>query len=758
MPNDPRPLRRVVPATAVVAAACATSLAPLAAAHPDDPKVRDLMPRYEGPGWVEASDAEAPSFPAENVVLRGWISLPDFPSNPASGNDSWGWTSPAGRDYALMGLDNGTAFVEVTDPGAPVIRDFVPGPTSLWRDVKTYQHYAYVVTEGVGGNLQVIDLSGLDAEGTVSLVNTISGPGTSRTHNVAIDEVSGFLYRSGGGSEGIRIYDLADPANPTWVATWSTRYVHDLQVVTYESGPYAGKQIAYLCSGFNGGFVDTGLTVLDVTDKSSLQVLDQAYWPSAAYSHQAWLNEDRTKLYLNDELDEQDFGLETTIHVFDVSDPANVVHEGAFTSGNDAVGHNLYVRGDRLFAANYRSGMRVYDLASDPLSPPEVAFFDTFPSDDAGFFNGAWNVYPFFESGTIIISDLERGLFVVELVEPRIAVAYPEGRPELVDPAGDTVRALVDELEPGALDGAEVLLVADPDGDAGPADPVAASMTSLGGGLFEGTLPSAECGDLVSWWIEVTFADGEQVSSPANAPAESWSAIAATGSVAVFADDAETNPGWTVTNVQVTGGAWERGVPAGDGDRGDPLSDFDGSGAAWLTENAPGDTDVDGGPTILTSPAIDLAGAEAVMLSYARWFTNDDGDDDELALEVSADGGATWVELESTGAIDGWERRTLRLDAAIPTTDDVRIRFLATDNPNDSVTEAGIDAVRIEVLECAPAGPPEDVDGDGSVGFGDLLAVLAAFGPCDGPPCPEDVDGDGAIGFDDVLAVLSAWG
>ncbi len=755
MPIVPRPLRRLVPTVAIAAAACA---APFAAAHPDDPKVRDLMPRYEGPGWVEASDAEAPFFPAENTVLRSWISLPDFPSNPASGNDCWGWTSPAGREYALMGLDNGTAFVEVTDPGAPVIRDFVPGPTSLWRDVKTYEHYAYVVTEGTGGELQVVDLSGLDAEGTVTLVTTVGGPGTSRTHNVAIDEVSGYLYRSGGGAEGIRIYDLADPANPTWVATWSTRYVHDLQVVTYDSGPYAGRQIAYLCSGFNGGFVETGLTVLDVTDKSSLEVLDQAFWPSAAYSHQAWLNEDRTKLYLNDELDEQEFGLETTIHVFDVTDPADVAYEGAFTSGNAAVGHNLYVRGDRLFSANYRSGLRIYDLASDPLSPPEVAFFDTFPGDDAGFFNGAWNAYPFFESGTIIISDLERGLFVIDLVEPRVAVSYPDGRPELVDPSGEAVRALIEELEPGALAGADVTLVADPDGDAGPDDPIGTPMTALGGGTWEAALPASACGDLVSWWIEVTFADGEQAASPPNAPLETWTAIAATGRTAVFADDAETNPGWAVTNVQVTGGAWERGVPAGDGDRGDPIADFDGSGAAWLTENGPGNTDVDGGPTVLTSPTIDLAGAEAVILRYARWFTNDDGDDDDLALEVSSDDGTTWVELESTGAITGWEERTLRLDAAIPPTDEVRIRFLATDNPNDSVTEAGIDAVRIEVLECAPAGPPEDVDGDGSVGFGDLLAVLAAFGPCDDPPCPEDVDDSGAIGFDDVLAVLSAWG
>lgn len=759
MPTELRSARRLL-SVAAIAAVAATST--LSFAHPDDPKARDKMPRFEGPGWVEASDGIGPElFEAVNMTLRGWITLPEFGTNPDSGNDCWGWTSPLGREYALMGLSNGTAFVDVSDPGSPEIRNVVPGLSSLWRDVKTYQNYAYVVTEAEGGNLQVIDMSDLDAGGEATLVNTVSGPGTSRTHNVAIDTDSGFLYRSGGSGEGIRIYDLADPGNPTWVATWSTKYVHDLQVATYDSGPFAGRQLAYLCGGFNGGFVETGVTVLDVTDKSNLTVISETSWPSSAYSHQGWLNEDRTRLYVNDELDEGDFGIPTTIHVLDVSDPSNISYEGGFTNGNAAVGHNLYIKGDRLYAAHYRSGVRVFDLTSDPLAPEEIAYFDTFPGSDEAFFNGAWNVYPFFESGNILISDLERGLFIVDLQEPRVAVSYPDGRPDLVDPAGGTIRAGVDELVEGALDGAIVRLISDL-GEGATSTPM-----SLGkDGVWEGVLPVANCGDAVAWWIEVEFDDADQVTSPAGAPNQSWFAQAAVGSTAVLDDDGETNPGWTVVDgAGLTDGAWTRGVPVGGGDRGDPAEDGDGSGSCWLTDNEDGNSDVDGGATTLVSPIIDATG-EVVLLSYLRWYDNTFGgapNADVFTVEISPDGGANWLPLEvvgpdGPGTSGGWVPfQAILADLELPSTDQLRLRFTADDAGDGSVIEAAIDAVRIEVLDCGVATVPEDVNGDGIVGFADLLEVLATFGPCAGTPCPGDIDDSGAVDFADLLAVLSAW-
>jgi len=264
-------------------------------------------------------------------------------------------------------------------------------------------------------------------------------------------------------------------------------------------------------------------------------------------------------------------------------------------------------------------------------------------------------------------------------------------------------------------------------------------------------LDPVPCGATVGLAFEIESVDGRVYREPAQ-PGELIEIPAAVRSD-FFTDDAETDPGWTVQSIALTGGEWERGVPAGNGDRGDPLTDADGSGAAWLTENAPGNTDVDGGPTRITSPTIDLSGADDPLLRVARWMRNDDGDGDRLRTFLSDDDGATWVEVDATGSLPDWTTLTVRVaDHVIPSST-VRVRFQVADVPNNSITEAGIDAVAFYTLGCPAVGP--DVDGDGTVGFGDLAAVLAAWGPCDG--CPEDVDGDGTVELDDLLAVLAAF-
>jgi len=416
-------------------------------AHPDDPKVRDRIGRVEGPGWRAAATGTestarrrgdwnddggkaqpqqgAPQFDALNIKLESWLTLSEL-GNATSGNDCWGYVSPSGREYALMGVSNGTAFVEITDPADPDIVAFIAGYQSVWRDIKVYSHYAYVVSEAVGSGIQVVDMSQID-QGIVSLVNTVTGQGTDRTHNVAIDETSGFLYRCGGGNNGLRIYNLgANPVNPPYVGAWSTRYVHDAQVITYESGPYAGRQIGFLCAGFNGGWVETGLTVLDLTNKNNIIELGHYFYEDTAYSHQVWLSEDRKYAYLNDELD-GDVAMTSRMHVFRVDDLDNIEYRGWFTNGNTAITHNLYVRGDLIFAANYRSGLRVFDRSADPENAVEVAYFNTFPDNDDALFNGLWSSYPFFPSGTVIGSDLERGLFVWTLTLPLLGDINGDG-------------------------------------------------------------------------------------------------------------------------------------------------------------------------------------------------------------------------------------------------------------------------------------------------------------------------------------------
>ena len=339
-----------------------------------------------------------------SLQLRSQLGPGALGSSGAS--DCWGYVAPSGREYAIICTTNGNAFVEVTDPDNPVVVSIQPGPVTGTRDVKTYADRAYSVGEG-GGGIQVFDLSLIDS-GVVSFVGNVTTGGGLTTHNVAIDEESGFLYRCRGGSTGLRIYDLNQSLDdPPFVGSWSVKTVHDAQVVTYTSGPLAGRQIAYCSTGFAAD-----LTIVDVTDKSQPVALSSITWPQNAHGHQGWLDEQRRYFYLNDESDESFFNLPTTTHVFDVSDPSNPSYAGSFTNGNNAVGHNGFVKGDLLYEANYTSGLRVFDLSVDPVNPPEIDFYDTYPGGDPTQFVGLWGVYPFFPSGTVIGSDTQRGLFV----------------------------------------------------------------------------------------------------------------------------------------------------------------------------------------------------------------------------------------------------------------------------------------------------------------------------------------------------------
>lgn len=408
--------RAVVLLTAIIVF---SSVSSLLLAHPDDPKILDWQPPYPGPGWLGDIDAEPrdPMYDSSGITLRSWVSISDFVAAGAAGttrtSNCWGYTSPNGREYAIIGLETGVAFVEITNPGNAQIVKILSAPSSIWNEQKTYQNYAYSVSEG-GQGVKVFNLSNIDGTGSnrVTWVRDVTAPDTSATHTVTVDTDSGFLYRNGGGNNGLRIYSLSNPSNPSFVGSWSTRYVHDSQVVTYTSGPYAGKQIAFCYTGFNGGFTEPGIDILDVTSKSNIIDLGRIVYPGGKFSHQAWLSADKRLLYLDDELDEPD--VRTTTYIFDVSNLSNPTFVRTFNNNNSAIGHNLYLRNCLIYEANYTSGLRLFSLAN-PYAPVEVGYFDTSSDYTGATFNGAWGVYPFFPSGSVIISDIERGLFVLDV-------------------------------------------------------------------------------------------------------------------------------------------------------------------------------------------------------------------------------------------------------------------------------------------------------------------------------------------------------
>lgn len=373
------------------------------------------------------------TFPSSGVALLSQIPLSGFSSGTTAGNDIWGYVSPSGREYAIIGLWKSVAVVEVTDPVNPVIVGEIPGPSSTWRDMKTYGEFAYAVIDQSGLGLQVIDLRNVDS-GSVSLIQTTLLNGSLFTaHNIALNEESGFAYLVATNMGALVAVDLSNPTNPQLAGVWSNHALHDVQVVSYNEGPFAGREICF------GSATNAGLWIIDVTDKNNMFVVSTEAYPNVTYCHQTWLSEDRKFVYVDDELDElQNPNVNTTTtYIINVEDLDNPFYVRSFTTGLPSIDHNLMVRGDFVFEANYTSGLRIFDV-SDHDDIQQVGFFDTYPVSDARNFNGAWGIYPFLPSGVVLVSDINRGLFVLDPSAALGQVTIPE--PPLAAPVPFDVR------------------------------------------------------------------------------------------------------------------------------------------------------------------------------------------------------------------------------------------------------------------------------------------------------------------------------
>ncbi len=707
-------------------------------------------------GLVLVSPARA-QFASQNVELKSWLNLSQL-GGAASGNDCWGYTSGSGREYALMGISNAMVVVEVTDPASPVVIGSIPHTDTLWGDVKTYLTYAYVVNDNGGGGMDVIDLSDVD-NGNVTKIQSLTVGGLSTSHNVAINTDSGYLYLCGGNIASGRLvaYDLADPADPVQVGSvnslWGT-YVHDAQIVTYTSGPNAGKEIAFCANGA------TGLDIYDVTAKGNMFRLSRSTYPNLSYAHQCWLSDDKQYLYLNDETD----GVNET-HIFHVTDLSNPVHVTSYDSGVGATDHNVYVHNGYIFEAEYHAGVRIFCL-EDPVAPVQTGWFDTYPENDGSGFDGAWSVYPFFPSGTLLVSDIDRGLFVLDpseaLTAGSLVVDYPNGRPTMVAPGGGTTLQVDVNGSCGATVAAGTAMF---HYDLGSGF-IAVPMNEIGGSVFEATFPAADCGSVIEYYVSVQSEGGATVTDPAGAPAAAYTAIAASGEAVLLADNFETDEGWTPANLGATSGDWQRGVPVDDPDWPyDPASDADGSGQCWVTQNQVGNTDVDDGAVQLTSPMLDLsAGNVTISYDYYLNLTLEQGTD-MLLVEISSDGDlGPWTEIarhDTTGGTS-WRHHEIApselIDAGVTLTSTMSIRFTANDATDQSIVEAGLDAFQLNQLECDSV--PGDTNGDGIVGIDDFLFLLGNWGPC-AEPCPPsctaDFDGDCTVGIGDFLILLGNW-
>ena len=388
----------------------------------------------------ECQDGSAAAFACEEVDLVAFVPVRDLGGERGVVvNDLWGWTDPAtGKEYAVVGRNNATTFVDLSDPGHPVYLGELPlteGATpNMWRDVKVFANHAFIVADQAGPHgVQVFDLTRLRdvTEPPVVFDADAHYDGIHSAHNIVVNEGTGFAYvvgASGGGETcggGLHMIDVREPKNPTFAGCFAdansgnagTGYSHDAQCIRYH-GPDPDYQDREICLGAN----ENALSISDVTDKDEPVALSTAEYPNTGYLHQGWVTDDHRYFFMNDEIDELAGNVSRTRtlvwDIADLEDPVLVKEHFGTTGSSD---HNLYVQGDYMYQANYVSGLRILDISS-PEEPEEVGFFDTVTAgDDVPGFAGAWSVYPYFESGLIIVSSMREGLFVLRKRPPRVS-------------------------------------------------------------------------------------------------------------------------------------------------------------------------------------------------------------------------------------------------------------------------------------------------------------------------------------------------
>lgn len=400
---------------------------------------REMLQTYQS---AQVSSAAAPctngvssGFSCNQVSLLSHVARQDISASPDEVADIWGFVDlNTNREYAIVGVNVGTAVFDVSDPENPLEVGFIDGQSATWRDIKVYQFfdtaadrwqaYAYVTTDGAQDGLFVIDLGGLPHSinrvpygsdftnaHNVYITNTDYGTGLSQTATAPQLIVAG----SGINNGQFRTYSLADPAAPAFVQrVGSAGYIHDatsLQIRDQRTAQCAspGAPCEVLVD-----FNEERVAFWDVTNAASPMLLaSAAQYPNTGYVHSGWWSEDRQYIYVHDELDERNSGLLSTLRVFSIADLGNPTLAGSWTGPTAAIDHNGFVRGNRYYMSNYTRGLTILDI-SNPTAPTETGFFDTYSTSDNPIFAGAWGAYPFFHSGNIAISDINSGLYLLD--------------------------------------------------------------------------------------------------------------------------------------------------------------------------------------------------------------------------------------------------------------------------------------------------------------------------------------------------------
>ncbi len=661
-----------------------------------------------------------------------------------------------GHEYALVGWEQGLSIVDVTNPDSIYERYNVPGPSSIWREVKTFGNYAYVTTEGSGGQyegLTIINLGDLPTTINSTYHHTYKGDGAINNQIVTIHALhidAGYVYLYGtnlfGGAA--IICDLnTDPWNPVYVGNTSgadPKYIHD---------GYVRNDTLYACHIYTPGY----LSIIDVTDKTNPVELNTQSTPDQ-FTHNSWLNDEGTVVFTTDEVDD------SYLAAYDITDPFNIQFLDKFQTapGSQAIVHNTHTLNNYEVVSWYKEGVVIVDAAR-PDNLIEVGHYDSSPLSGGGF-DGAWGVYPYLPSGNLLITDISEGLFVVTPTYMR--ACYLEGlvtdsvttlpinganvnivtsvfnettnlsgiyktgiataglydvtvtkqgyfaktifgvqltngvvtnlNIELVPLASITITGNVTNALTGAVIPNATVVLNGINGTFNANADVAGNFTVTG--FYPGSY-DVNCGK----WGFVEYCDSGTV-------------INSGGSVSIqlmpgYYDDFSVDLGWTTTaTAATTSGNWVREVPV------ETVGNFniianpgvdvsnDCGDKAFVTGNGggnAGDDDVDGGMVTLTSPVFDLTGYVNPTVYYSRWFFNQasGGNAANDSLTVYITNGTQTVLIDNVGynqnTIGKWIDVNKVLNTYITPSATMQLIVHVEDKAPGNVTEGGFDKFQI---------------------------------------------------------------
>ncbi len=665
-------------------------------------------------------------------------------------NDIWGY-SKNGIDYGIVGTTEGTSIVDLTDPSNPTELFFFTGATSTWRDPKVWEDYAYVVNETSGGMAIIylgdlpnsIDTLNWTGEGQFYNNDTINH---QEAHNIFIDE-NGIGYLCGGDAEDVLMIDCeANPTNPPVIGRYTGGYVHDL---------FVRNDTMWTAQIYDGHFF-----VVDISDKTNPIILAIQSTPFN-FTHNLWLSDDGNTIYTTDEKSN------AFVAAYDVSDITDIKEIDRYRAGpgTGLIPHNVFVKGDFLITSYYKNGTMIMD-ATYPYNLIEVGYLDTSPFPAENGFKGCWGVYPYFESGKIIASDMQEGLFVFDaaltpaaylegtvtnadtgLPLPNVTImidtlsvsvtntgfngtyatgtAYEGTTPVFVNSYGYEPQIIDVNFVNGEMAIVDVALVPLPSFNLNivvtnifTGEPVLDAPIKLSHSLANFDLTSGSTGAAN---IELFYTDDYEVfvgkwgfkTELVQQLVDGNTGTFYINLIPEYYDDFALDFGWEVTG-NATHGQWERVVPTGvdfAGNITNPYTDVftDLGEHCFVTGNSGSISDnVNEGVTNLYSPSFDVSTYADPYLSYYRFCQFSFGSDDTLFIKL--DNGVETVvieevfEQEPSNFESVWYQNQIRISDYLTPTANMQFSATISDLPGTGhVVDAAIDAFRVFDEVAAPS-------------------------------------------------------